>query len=93
MEDKAKCYDNMSHCYLLWQSKYKEALEAAKKSIECSVKGGNWPKAYLRCSAAYVKLNQPGLAALTLKKGLAMAHLTVNLASYHQLLSYCQNPT
>ena len=74
MEDKAKCYGNISHCYLLWQSKHKEALEAGKMSIGCSVMGGNYPRAYLRCSEAYVKLNQPGLAALTLKKGLALAN-------------------
>ena len=72
-EDKAKCYGNMSHCYLLWQSKYKEALEAGRKSIECSINKENccYPRAFQRCAAAHVKLNQPGLAALTLKKGLA----------------------
>ena len=63
----------MSHCYLLWQSKYKEALEAGRKSIECSINKENccYPRAFQRCAAAHVKLNQPGLAALTLKKGLA----------------------
>ena len=61
----------MSHSYLLWQSKYKEALEAGRRSIEFSVKGGNYPRAFQRCAAAHIKLNQPGLAALTLKKGLA----------------------
>ena len=73
MEDKAKCYGNMSQTYILWQSKFEEALKAGKKSIECSIKGGNYPKAFVKTSTAHVKLNQPELAALTLKKGLALA--------------------
>ena len=81
MEDKAKCYGNMSLSYFQWQSKYEEALRAGKKAIECSIKGGNYPKAFVRTAAAHVKLNQSGLAALTLKKGLALAFFTADKGS------------
>ena len=71
LENKAKCYGNVSHCYLLWQSKFEDALEAGLRSIECSQQGGNYPRAFQRCADAYVKLGQPVLAALALKKGMA----------------------
>jgi len=65
IDNKVKCYSNISHC-LNRRKKYSEALDYAFKAIETMPEFG---RVYVRCAEAFNNLEEPKMAAIALMKG------------------------
>jgi len=67
VENKAKCYSNITHCYNK-KKDYNKAVEVAFKAMDA--KPDFW-RVYLRCATAFVNLNESKMAVMVLLKGQA----------------------
>jgi len=65
IDNKVKCYSNISHC-LNRRKKFSDALDYAFKAIETMPEFG---RVYVRCSEAFINLEEPKMAAIALMKG------------------------
>ena len=65
IDNKVKCYSNISHC-LNRIKKFSEALDFAFKAIETMPEFG---RVYVRCAEAFINLEEPKMAAMALMKG------------------------
>eukprot|EP00092_Neocalanus_flemingeri_P039096 GFUD01042557.1.p1 GENE.GFUD01042557.1~~GFUD01042557.1.p1 ORF type:complete len:1549 (-),score=469.67 GFUD01042557.1:273-4919(-) len=75
VENKAKCYSNITHCYNK-KKDFNKAVEVSFKAIEA--KPDFW-RVYLRCATAFDGLNEPNMAAMALMKGQAWTSNNMDL--------------
>jgi len=67
VENKAKCYSNITHCYNK-KKDYNKAVHVAFKGMEAMP---DFPRVFVRCATAFVNLDEPKMAAMALMKGQA----------------------